>query len=468
MTKSDATARWTGRLTELAAAGRVPGAVLGIWADGQLTLAAAGVLSTATGVPVTTDSVFQIGSITKPWTATMIMQLVEEGKLSLDTTIAQVLPGLKVGVTDVSQSVTIRQLLTHTSGIDGDIFTDTGRGDDCIERYMAVLADAELAYPPGAAYSYSNSGFVLLGRIIEVLDGRVWDESLRQRLVGPLGLASTVTLPEEAILHRAAVGHREHPSELDPVSAWMLARALGPAGLITASAADVLTFARVQLDGGVGGAGVRVLSADSVAAMRQPQARIPAAGHAADWVGLPWRLRQWGDRQLFGHDGSTIGQTAYLRIEPDSGVTVCLLTNAADSQTLYHALFSEVFGELCGVTPPADPEPASAPAGADYSRHAGRYERMSRRYDILGRAGGLRGVFETTGQLAALREPAAEELDLYPSDASGDNFVCRSHEDEAWTSVSFGTLADGTAYLYSGGRVTRRVGSAAAAGPRGA
>jgi hypothetical protein len=123
-----------------------------------------------------------------------------------------------------------------------------------------------------------------------------------------------------------------------------------------------------------------------------------------------------------------------------------------------------VFGELCGVTPPADPEPASAPAGADYSRHAGRYERMSRRYDIFGRAGGLRGVFETTGQLAASRESAAEELDLYPSDASGDNFVCRSHEDEAWTSVSFGMLADGTAYLYSGGRVTRRVGSAARAG----
>jgi CubicO group peptidase (beta-lactamase class C family) len=265
-------------------------------------------------------------------------------------------------------------------------------------------------------------------------------------------------LPEEAILHRAAVGHREHPRELDPVSSWMLARALGPAGLITASAADVLAFARMHLDGGIGGDGARVLSDDSTAAMRQPQARIPTAGHAADWVGLPWRLRQWGDRRLFGHDGSTIGQTAYLRIEPDSGIAVCLLTNAADSQNLYRAVFSEVFGELLGVTPPADPEPVSALAGADYSRHAGRYERVSRRYDIFGRASGLRAVFETTGQLAALRESQTEELDLYPSDASGDNFVCRSHEDEAWTSVSFGTLADGTAYLYSGGRVTRRTG----------
>src|ERR1700689_5333332 len=201
MTKSAATAHWTARLTELAAAGQVPGAVLGIWADGQQTLACAGVLSTVTGVPVTSDSVFQLGSITKPWTATMIMQLAEEGKLSLDSTVAQLLPGLKVGVTDVSEVVTIRQLLTQTSGIDGDIFTDTGRGDDCIERYVWLLADAGLTYPPGAAYSYSNSGFVLLGRIIEVLDGRVWDESLRQRLIGPLGLASTVTLPEEAILH---------------------------------------------------------------------------------------------------------------------------------------------------------------------------------------------------------------------------------------------------------------------------
>ena len=118
-------ANWTARLDELAAEANVPGAVLGIWSDGQEILAAHGVLNAATQVPVTTDSVFQVGSITKIWTATMIMQLIDEGLLSLDTTVSEVLPGARLGAADVGGEVTVRHLLTHTSGIDGDVFTET-------------------------------------------------------------------------------------------------------------------------------------------------------------------------------------------------------------------------------------------------------------------------------------------------------------------------------------------------------
>ena len=189
-------AKWTTRLGELARQARVPGAVLGIWAGGQEILAARGVLNRATRVRVSTDSVFQVGSITKPWTATMIMQLIDAGLLSLDTTVAQALPGLRLGAADLAEQVTVAHLLTHTSGIDGDIFTDTGRGDDCVERYVGLLERARSAFPPGGAYSYCNSGWVVLGRIIEVLDGRSWDESLRERLCGPLELTQTVTLPK--------------------------------------------------------------------------------------------------------------------------------------------------------------------------------------------------------------------------------------------------------------------------------
>ena len=129
-------------LPEATRAAGVPGAVLGVWADGRETVHACGVLSTRTGVEVTPDSVFQIGSITKTWTATMVAQLVDEGRLSYDATVADVLPGVRLGVDDRSDRVTVRHLLTHTSGIDGDIFVDTGRGDDCVERYVALLADA--------------------------------------------------------------------------------------------------------------------------------------------------------------------------------------------------------------------------------------------------------------------------------------------------------------------------------------
>jgi len=459
MPHSDATAHWTARLTELATSSHVAGAALGISVDGQETFAATGVLSTATGVEVTPDSLFQIGSITKVWTATMIMQLAGEGRLSVDTAIADILPGVRVGEADVGADVTVRHLLTHTSGIDGDLFTDTGRGDDCVARYVTELAKAAQTHPVGAAYSYCNSGFVLLGRIIEVLDGRVWDASLRARLIEPLGLTQTVTLPEEAIMHRAAIGHRERPRDHEPVPAWVLPRSVGPAGLITASAGDVLAFARMHLDGGVADGRERVLAENAVAAMREPQFAIPDAGGDGGHVGLAWRLHEWNGGTVFGHDGGTIGQTAFLRVDPEHRVAACLLTNASNGDPLYERLFTEVFGEYSGMRPPPGPEPAALPPGGagghDLARHAGRYERTSRRIDVSVADGRLVAVIATTGELASVRDSdEPERLELYPADTSGDVFVCRAHDDESWTPVSFGRLTDDTPYVYLGGRIT--------------
>jgi CubicO group peptidase (beta-lactamase class C family) len=449
-------AAWTARLPELAGPTSVTGATLGIWAGGQEVLAAYGLLSAATQVPVTTDSLFQVGSITKVWTATMIMQLIDEGRLSLDATVADVLPGVRLGAKDVGRQVTVAHLLTHTSGIDGDIFTDTGRGDDCVQRYVDVLAEAASAYPPGDAYSYCNSGYVVLGRIIEVLDDRPWDQSLRARLAGPLGLAQTVTLPEEAILHRAAVGHRDGA----PVAVWGLPRCIGPAGGIIASAHDLLTFARLHLDGGVAPDGSRAVSDVSVQAMQQPRVAIPTFATPGAAVGLGWRMNWWDGRAIVGHDGDTIGQSAYLRIDPVARVAACLLTNSAESASLYRAVFTEVFEACAGLTMPADPEPAdpAVVTDADLARHAGRYERTSRRFDISVRDGLLRIVMTTTGSLAVLTDAEPEELVLYPADSSGVNFVCRSRDEDPWTPLSFARLPDGTPYVFMSGRVTPRAG----------
>ncbi len=434
------------------------GAALGIRVDGRETLVSHGVLSTATGVSATPDSLFQIGSITKVWTATMVMQLVDEGRLSLDSTVAGVLPGIRFGVPDASAETTVRHLLTHTSGLDGDIWTDTGRGDDCVERYVDLLAGAGRTHPVGAAYSYCNSGFVVLGRMVEVLDERSWDASLRARLIEPLGLTETVTLPEEAILHRTAVGHRDHPHESDPVSVWALPRSVGPVGLITASVHDVLSFAQLHLDDGVTPAGTRLLSMNSVAAMQQPQVEMPALNSRGDAVGLAWRLTRWGSQRVIGHDGGTIGQLAYLRIQPDAKVSVCLLTNASTSNALYQQLFSEVFEEYVGAGPPPPPEPAASAEPSDLSRHVGRYERTSRRYDVSLTAGTLHVVSTMTGDRALFGEEEPDEFDLHQTDGAGNGFVCRSHPDEPWSALIFGSFGDGTPYLYLGGRATPRIG----------
>jgi hypothetical protein len=109
---------------------------------------------------------------------------------------------------------------------------------------------------------------------------------------------------------------------------------------------------------------------------------------------------------------------------------------------------------------PADPEPAdpAVATDADLARHAGRYERTSRRFDVSVRDGLLRIVMTTTGNLAALTDAEPEQLVLYPADSSGVNFVCRSRDEDPWIPLSFSRLPDGTPYVFMSGRVTLRTG----------
>ena len=117
------------------------------------------------------------------------------------------------------------------------------------------------------------------------------------------------------------------------------------------------------------------LSADSAAAMRQPRFRIPGAGDDGGQVGLSWRLHEWSGQPVFGHDGNTVGQSAYLRIDPEHRVAACLLTNATNGDPLYERLFAEVFGEYAGLWMPASPEPAAIAGGGRGGRRARRRTR---------------------------------------------------------------------------------------------
>ena len=102
---------------------------------------------------------FQIGSITKLWTSSLVMQLVDEGTVDLDATVRTYLPEFRIADEAAASAITVRQLLTHTSGFEGDIFTDTGVGDDCVEKYLGVLHDVPQLFPPGTMWSYNNAGF---------------------------------------------------------------------------------------------------------------------------------------------------------------------------------------------------------------------------------------------------------------------------------------------------------------------
>lgn len=175
-------------LAALLAEHRVPGAAIAVLAGGEVIDHAAGLLNTGTGVESTVDSVFQIGSITKLWTTTLAMQLVDEGRLELDRPVRDYLPEFALADQAAAARITVRQLTCHTAGFEGDIFTDTGTGDDCVAKLVATLSEVPQLFAPGEMFSYNNAGYCVLGRVIEVLRGKSYDECVRDHLFVPLGL----------------------------------------------------------------------------------------------------------------------------------------------------------------------------------------------------------------------------------------------------------------------------------------
>lgn len=456
-------AHWQHRLEVLAKRHGVPGAQLGILRydpDGRddIVTVTTGVLNTslpAESARVLPDSLFQIGSISKVWTATVILRLVEQGRLTLDTRAKDVLPDLRLINDELTEGVTVRHLLTHTSGIDGDVFTDTGRGDDCIAAYVDLMSEVGQNHPLGATWSYCNSGFVLLGRIIEQVTGKVWDEAMRELLFTPLGLTHTVTLPEEAIMHSAAVGHEDGGDGLEVAPVWGLPRSVGPAGLISARAADVLAFARLHLAGGVAVDGTRLLDDGTVADMQAFHAEVPDKHVLGDSWGLGWIRFDWNGARLYGHDGNTIGQAAFLRVHPETGVAVTLLTNGGHTRDLYGDLYREIFAELSDVRMMDAVEPPTEPVEVDITPYVGVYERASVRSEVYV---GDDGPMLRTTVLGPLAEMLPDPVDEYPLTPFSDGvFALREPGTQTWMTATFYSIPTGEQYLHFGARATPKV-----------
>lgn len=448
-------AHWQRRLEVLARKHNVPGAQLGILDGDDLVEVATGVLNNRTGAPATPESVFQIGSISKVWTATVVMQLIDEGLIALDTPVVEVMPELQLSDPDVTKQLTIWHLLTHTSGIDGDVFTDTGRGDDCLEKYADQLADVAQNHPLGATWSYCNSGWSLLGRVIEVLTDKTWDQAMKERLFDPIGLTRTVTLADEAILHAAAVGHVDNDGEQVPTPVWDLPRSTGPAGLIKSTVRDVLGFAKLHLDGGLAPDGTRVLSEGSAALMAEHHADLPDKFILGDSWGLGWIRFGWDGHRLIGHDGNTLGQAGFLRILPDQDFAVALLTNGGHTRDLYQDLYREIFAEVAGVEMAEPFTPPAEPVEVDIAPYVGTYARSSVRMEVFV---GDDGPMLRTTILGSLAEMIPDPVDEYPLVPVGPAlFALRPPGVDTWAPVTFYELPTGERYVHFGVRATPRV-----------
>ncbi|HZT64356.1 MAG TPA: serine hydrolase domain-containing protein [Acidimicrobiales bacterium] len=448
------------RLRELAAKHEVVGASTAVVQGDEMVQAVSGVTNLRTGVEVTRDTLFQIGSITKSYTATLVMQLVDEGLVDLDVPVQRYLPSFRTADEAATAGVTVRRLLAHTSGMDGDVFDDFGRGDECIERYVDAMASLAHTHPPGSFFSYCNSGYVLLGRLVEHFRGCSWDVALRKHLLDPLGAHDTVTLPEEAILRRTAVGHLRTGEDgaLQVTPLWHLARATGPAGAISAPAAEVLAFARMLLDDGNGPGGDRVLTATSTQAMRRFEVEMPDPYTLGDAWGLGVILYRAASPLVFGHDGTTLGQNAFLRIVPDANLAMVLLCNGGDSGALFDDLVRPVLADLAGAELNPAAVPPATPPQVDPRSFVGSYERTGVRIDITADADGRLWFKATsTGPLAGTLpdEPPKQVIAL------DDSTLLTSEPDRRLgrhVTIKFlESSADGYRYVHAGARATPRV-----------
>jgi len=188
--------------------------------------------------------------------------------------------------------------------------------------------------PPGERFSYSNPGYVLAGRVIEVMREMTWNDALTSRLFAPAGLGHSGSGPEEALTHSAALGHLPAPNGgLQPAPIWVMFRSHAPAGATAfCGAADLLAVATILLDSGKASTGSQLVSSDASGGMLTPQISVPTHAYAQAHWGLVISIEKWGEATVVGHDGGTpTGQIAALRLLPDRQVAACVMANSITS-----------------------------------------------------------------------------------------------------------------------------------------
>ena len=384
----------------------VPGAAVAVLADGEVVDAAAGVVNVRTGVEARPDSPFMIQSITKVWTATLVMQLVDEGLVALDDPVRRHLPGFRTADEEQSAAITIRHLLTHTGGFEGDLWTVTTCGDDALRRLVDDhVSGAPQHAPPGEMYSYCSAGMAVLGRLVEVMRGTTYASALRSRLAMPLGVDGLAFDAGEAVGFTTAIGHvRARPGEaLRPVATWAVMPASNPAAgnQLAMPARGLVELARLHLADGRAPSGERLLSAESARLMRDAHVHVPATRGKSVAQGLGWRVST--ATGVVDHGGGTIGSSAMLRLVPDRGVAVAVVANTDEAGGLIEELCRDLLGELADLVPPAAaavPDPAPVD---DVSRFTGRYELRNVTWEV---------DVDESGRLRATRAERGEAVEM--------------------------------------------------------
>ena len=350
----------------------VPGVSIGIWHGDQVHQAGFGVTNIDHPLPVTADTLFQVGSISKTVTGTMLMQLVDAGLLNLDEPVRTYLPKLKLADAEATANVTTRHLLTHTGGWMGDYFNDFGTGDNALELMVKSLIRLPQTSPLGTLWSYNNAGFNIAGRIIEVLTKQTYEQAAQRMLIQPLGLEHTFFYPDDAILtRRFAAGHQQWGDEVKVANPWAIGRSANPVGGVISTVGDLMRYAQFHSGDGAG-----IMPKETLLAMRNVQT---SAGGRGD-MGLTWFIRYHGALTSYGHGGATKGQKAIFRFFPDAKFAIAVLANSDTGSIIGDSAVALALETYLGIkTTPPIPIHIS---NEELATYVGSYEYALSRFEV--------------------------------------------------------------------------------------
>lgn len=375
-------------------------------------MAVHGVLSTSSNEPVDRYSSFQIGSVTKAMTASMVAMLSADGALSLDDPVVAYVPEFAVADPSATSSITVRHLLSHTSGFDGDVWFDVGEGPEPIARLVGSLGDLPQQCPPGTGFSYSNMGYVVLGRLVERVTGVPFDAALESLVAVPSDASIRLGLSNVSGSH--AVGHVRGDQGWVPVDQVEGPPCLAPAGSRTwATVDDLLAFGELHL-------GQRGTAHEALVGMRVPHVSAGDPNNG-DLMGLGVFLDdRWGATLVF-HDGGVSGQSAYFRLIPDLGAVLVVSATGGVPQVFHRHVLRALAASKLGLDAPLGAQ-ADPTVRIDPTRVVGTYSGVSSTVQIRERVDrdGLEVEFEwryggesfRTGWIEAT--PASSRLLLVP------------------------------------------------------
>ena len=336
------------------AAWEVPGCAVAAVRGGKVELAAGwGHRDREAGLPVTKDTLFAIGSTTKAFTVTTIGALVDEGLLEWDRPLRDYVPGIRLHDSVVTDRLTIIDLLSHRSGLPRHDLTWAGHPDRSRADIVGRLRFLPLSRDLRQEFQYCNLGYLVAGHVVDVLSGASWEDFLRGRLLGPLGMGrSNLSVEEMRADPDHAAGYERRDGAIVPVPQRPLP-AVAPAGGINSSAADMARWMLAQLGGGQLD-GATVMSAATLARQHTPHMLVPERrdleGITEYAYGLGWAIGRYRDRRLVVHAGGIDGFMAHCMLLPDDGAGVIVLANSSSS-LMPMVIACQVLDELLGIEP---------------------------------------------------------------------------------------------------------------------